>query len=846
MFLDNQPILHVIDATTRFGAARWVKSMSARDTWDALRACWIDVYIRPPDMIVHDAGKNFASDEFRQHATSMAISTKEVPIESHNSVGVVERYHAPLRRAYEIIRDEINNVPKDVMLQMAVKAVNDMAAASDPPHPTISQRAMAIKAAMKEVRRCHESRRVADALRTRNGPEVSSTHNLPLGSEVMAWREKEKWTGPHKFLGMTGESCKIEMPYGPASFRSIVVKPYFSENQEHSQNNNNNKENNENNGNTDPPESQTRRYPIRVRNPTERARESYFANENSNSIFINSKEKIDIELSHQLRAKGIIKTPGPPFENSRKQEIDGLIARGVFELISWDRKLLDSVKIFKSRFVDEIKGKGTATPYEKSRLVIQAYHDDEKVEILTQAPTIQRASQRLIMALAPSLSDSCRIYIRDISQAYIQSTTKLNRLILAKPPKEIAMSINQNTLMRLIKPLYGIPEAGTHWFKTYHKHHTEKLSLETSIFDPCLLITNSVTKSFGIVGMQTDDTLFLGDEEFAKSENEELIKASFKAKPVETLSQETPLIFNGGKLIKDVRNIIFIQKGQGSRIELVDPKSSSYRQDFLVQRARGAYLSTICQPEAAFDLSVAAQHQNPSAENIDQLNKYLKWQKENFNRGIRFIPLKLKHAKLFTFVDGSFANNKDLSSQIGFVIVLANESMEKDEFKICGNILHWSSIKCRRVTRSVLASELYAMVHGTDIAIAISTTLKMITTKLQIEEIPIVLCTDSFSLYECMVKLGTTKEKRLMIDIMAIRQSYERRESSEIRWINGCDNPADSMTKANPSRALQQLIDSSNLNIRVEGWVQRPDKGDRDVLKRKKKERKLPVSGRDL
>ncbi|KAI0997671.1 hypothetical protein K3495_g10520 [Podosphaera aphanis] len=119
--------------------------------------------------------------------------------------------------------------------------------------------------------------------------------------------------------------------------------------------------------------------------------------------------------------------------------------------------------------------------------------------------------------------------------------------------------------------------------------------------------------------MQTNDTLFLGDEDFAKSENEELIKASFKAKPVETLSQETPLIFNDGKMIKDVRNIIFIQKRQGSRIELVEPKSSSYRQDFLVQRARGAYLSTICQPEAAFDLSVAAQHQNPSTEDIEHV-----------------------------------------------------------------------------------------------------------------------------------------------------------------------------------------------------------------------------------
>jgi hypothetical protein len=73
------------------------------------------------------------------------------------------------------------------------------------------------------------------------------------------------------------------------------------------------------------------------------------------------------------------------------------------------------------------------------------------------------------------------------------------------------------------------------------------------------------------------------------------------------------------------------------------------------------------------------------------------------------------------------------------------------------------------------------MVGGVDIAIAINTTITMIMEQLGFKSIPIIVCTDLYSLYECLVKLGTTKEKRLMIDIMAIRQSYERRELQEIR-----------------------------------------------------------------
>jgi hypothetical protein len=196
---------------------------------------------------------------------------------------------------------------------------------------------------------------------------------------------------------------------------------------------------------------------------------------------------------------------------------------------------------------------------------------------------------------------------------------------------------------------------------------------------------------------------------------------------------------------------------------------------------------------------------------------------KNLDRGIKYIPLDLQHAKLFVFVDGSFANNEDLSSQIGYLIILANESVGDNEFKVTGNLIHYSSIKSKRVTRSVLASEIYGMVGGVDMAIAINTTIQMITEQLTLPKTSIVVCTDSYSLYECLVKLGTTREKRLMIDIMALRQSYERREIMEIRWIKGDDNPADAMTKSSPNRSLEQFVDTNQLTVRVDGWVERAE-----------------------
>ena len=80
--------------------------------------------------------------------------------------------------------------------------------------------------------------------------------------------------------------------------------------------------------------------------------------------------------------------------------------------------------------------------------------------------------------------------------------------------------------------------------------------------------------------------------------------------------------------------------------------------------------------------------------------------------------------KLFVFIDGSFANNKDLSLQLGYKIMLTNESYDDDNrFTIRGNLIHWSSTKSKRVTRSVLASEIYGIVGGVDMALAMNSTI---------------------------------------------------------------------------------------------------------------------------
>jgi hypothetical protein len=162
-----------------------------------------------------------------------------------------------------------------------------------------------------------------------------------------------------------------------------------------------------------------------------------------------------------------------------------------------------------------------------------------------------------------------------------------------------------NTIMIVRKPLYRIPEAGTHWWATYHKHHREKLAMAMSTYDPCLLIITTKA-AFGVVRMQTDNTLILRLKEFDTIEDEELTRAKFSAKPKELLFLDTPLIFNGCILTQKEADIKLRQKEQGRKLKTVNPTAKDPQHEYREQRACGAYIATICQPEAAFNLSVAA------------------------------------------------------------------------------------------------------------------------------------------------------------------------------------------------------------------------------------------------
>jgi hypothetical protein len=207
-------------------------------------------------------------------------------------------------------------------------------------------------------------------------------------------------------------------------------------------------------------------------------------------------------------------------------------------------------------------------------------------------------------------------------------------------------------------------------------------------------------------------------------------------------------------------------------------------------------------------LSLVAQFIEISSENITTLNKRLQWQIDNHFRDINYVKLDSTKFRLMIFTISFFVNNRDLFSQIDYVICLTNSKHV--------NIVHWSSIKCKRVTRSVLAGELYALVHDFDLDAAFKATLSAILDHL----VSLILCIDSKSLYNCLIKLDTTQKKRFMLNFMSLWQSYERRKITKMKWIHEINNSIDSMIKNKASWILRTLIDINTINMNISEWIE--------------------------
>ncbi len=455
-----------------------MKDISARHVWDQFKTCWIDRYLESSDVIITDSDKQFVFREFKNYVDNMSIIVKIVSIETHHSIEMMKRYHESLRRTYSIITIEISEIDSEIALQMTFKIINDSIELNDlistllvfeiyfpmiemnASSFIIIQRTIAMKKTMNEVRKLHAIRQINDVLNTRNESTIILIHGLSLNSLVLIFRksnidQSDSWKKFFKLLSIQNESAIIELSNESIKFRSTSVKSYY-----------------QNHDHTD----------------DENSSSSFTSNmssfiESQNNFIFDSIVRILIhqeasELSKRDRDRSrkylasiaylnftlnSIISVDSSFIASRQQKIAELLEKEVFLSVN-KIEIFSDVRIFNFRFVNEIKHSDTDKTFVKFRLVVQAFKNQNKILVLTQSLIIQRISQRLIICLVVTFFNSMKLYLRDITQAYVQSRSILNRDFYVQSLQKLIklMKIFNDCILKVIKSLYNVSKADNH------------------------------------------------------------------------------------------------------------------------------------------------------------------------------------------------------------------------------------------------------------------------------------------------------------------------------------------------------------------------------------------------
>lgn len=168
-----------------------------------------------------------------------------------------------------------------------------------------------------------------------------------------------------------------------------------------------------------------------------------------------------------------------------------------------------------------------------------------------------------------------KIILNNITQAYTQSKTELNHIVIYHLFVKLKKKYPKDTILYIVKLLYNLAKVGNYQFATYLDHYKEKLEIEKLFYDICLFITKDGGENFDITGHQTNNTLNVGMEIFINKEKSEIIKVKFKAKSQTIQKNSISGDLNSCHMTIEDEFIIVIQKILAEKLLLIDIKDNT-------------------------------------------------------------------------------------------------------------------------------------------------------------------------------------------------------------------------------------------------------------------------------
>lgn len=853
MYLDGLPVLHVVDNDTLFSAATFLtEGETSEAIWRAYLQCWVTPYVGHPDLMHTDQGPQLISGQWRALLAANGIKHLESGVESHNSLGAGERYHAFMRQLFLRVRAAHPTVDREHALSLAVWTMNQTAGThglvpsllvfgvlprfpvAPSALPSQRERMMAVHTARATLLQHLARTRVLRALRSR--VPAAADADIRAGAAVLVYRERpvDKWEGPYPVVATNGKQVWLLVSGRPKQFSIDKVKLYVAESAPAppSPRPDATSQAGQSDAATvagEPSNTVAERSPARQERDMGDLLDSVIAGDQFLTstrrglvLWVASIERaapsvVDAAVTEVLEP-GDPRANTPAFRAARKEEADGLRLRRTWDVVA-RADLPPGANIIKGRFVNALKHAGTAKEKAKGRFVAQGHKDKDKPFVVHNNPTLRQRSTKIIVSASAVLT--FRVFSHDVNQSYLQSKDHLSREIYLQPrlADMDLFGLKEGECLHLLKPLYGICDAGDYWGITVASHIKEDLKMAPLTADPSLYYKMGPDTVDGLLGTYVDDSFLGGNEEFQEHTKKTLQR--FYSKPrvwdnLEFLGVSVRTIPGG------VRSFSLDQKDYILQLHAL-PRKAPF-DSFVRARACFAWLGH-SRPDLCCAINRAAQvtERTYNDRHVSELNKAMRYASETANLVLSYGRLDRKTLHLRAYADASFATNDDNSSQLGYIVLLADASNR------C-HVLSYASRKSRRVVRSIMAGEIYAFADAFDKAFVIKYDLERIYR----QHLPLVMLTDSKQMFDVITRASHTTEKRLMIDVAAAREAYNRGEISNVGLVRSEHNVVDGLTKPGFCAAVDRVLRTGMDPHPVAQWIIRsptnPDTSDRGMV----------------
>lgn len=242
------------------------------------------------------------------------------------------------------------------------------------------------------------------------------------------------------------------------------------------------------------------------------------------------------------------------------------------------------------------------------------------------------------------------------------------------------------------------------------------------------------------LGSVVNDKIGCGDCEFLKLFSE--TKRKFDMKPKVFLEFEF-----AGKTIERMDHRYIAQQSKYAATLTKLPPNATF-EDVRTLRHNLAWLS-LALPDISSAANMPSQTTNINfnKNHTRKFNKVVRRLEETKDRGLQYLKLDIETALIETISDASFANNPDLPSKLGNIIVIKDQSGR-------ANVVSYASYKSKRMVRSVLGGEVYAFADCFDASFTLLDVISRLFSRRQ----PIAIIIYSASLFNVIVQSSRTFE----------------------------------------------------------------------------------------